>query len=178
MLMEPQATNPAPCLNQAQTFGSYLRSERELRQITLAEVSAVTKIPLRTLEHLEEGQWDELPPQVFVRGFVRSYARCLRMCEQEATRAYERALDRAQRPAAKPPRSDAASDAPPDAEPDILGRRRFELALLVIIVVILATITLSLLWRRGGHTDIQAQVVPQGASPAVSEVLDRTRARG
>lgn len=177
MLMEPQATNPAQPLSQAQAFGSFLRAERELRQVTLAEVSSVTKIPLRTLENLEEGNWEELPPQVFVRGFVRSYARCLRMCEHEATKAYERAVGRAQGIPTPPQTEPDTGDEPASvAEPDILGRRRFELALLVIIVVILATITLSLLWRRGGHTDIQAQVAPQTAPPAAREVLDRTRA--
>ncbi len=54
-----------------------LKRERELRQLSLGEISHATRIPVRTLEALEAGKTTELPDPVFVRGFVRSYARVL-----------------------------------------------------------------------------------------------------
>ena len=63
--------------SRAARFGAKLRAERESAGMTLPDVAAVTKIPSRTLESLEAGQFDALPRDVFVRGFLRSYARCV-----------------------------------------------------------------------------------------------------
>ena len=37
-------------------FGSYLKSERELRGVPLEEISTTTKIPIRFLQAMEENQ--------------------------------------------------------------------------------------------------------------------------
>jgi hypothetical protein len=58
-------------------FCAYLRQRREAKGIALAEISRITRIPLHNLERLEQGRFEELPADVFVRGFLRSYARCL-----------------------------------------------------------------------------------------------------
>ncbi len=63
-------------------FGEYLKRERNAKNVSLADLSQATKIPLRTLERLEAGEADALPAPVFVRGFVKAYARHLRMDEQ------------------------------------------------------------------------------------------------
>jgi cytoskeletal protein RodZ len=55
-------------------FGDELRRERELRQISLREVSESTKISLRHLEALERNDFQHLPGGVFNRGFVRAYS--------------------------------------------------------------------------------------------------------
>src|SRR4051812_325633 len=59
------------------SLGSYLRREREQRQISLAELAQTTRIPIRILEQLESDDHARLPADVFVRGFLRSYARVL-----------------------------------------------------------------------------------------------------
>jgi hypothetical protein len=58
-------------------FGSRLREQREARSLSLADVVKVTKINERSLANLEDGQFDALPAEVFVRGFLRSYCRCV-----------------------------------------------------------------------------------------------------
>ncbi len=58
-------------------FGSRLREQREARSLSLADVVRVTKITERALANLEDGLFDALPAEVFVRGFVRSYCRCV-----------------------------------------------------------------------------------------------------
>jgi cytoskeletal protein RodZ len=132
-------------------FGTFLRGERELRQIPLSEVAAATKIPLRTLQRLEQGIWGDLPAQVFVRGFVRSYARHLGMSVDEADRRYESVLVRLSQA-----ENDANTEAVGDYAAEVHGRRRFGLALFLIIILIIATITLSLIWGRGASADAQA----------------------
>ena len=55
-------------------LGEFLRRERELRHITLDDVAERTKISRRYLEAIEEGRYDRLPGETFVRGFIRAYA--------------------------------------------------------------------------------------------------------
>ena len=56
------------------SFGEELKRERELREISLREVSESTKISLRYLEALERNDFGALPGGVFNRGFVRAYS--------------------------------------------------------------------------------------------------------
>ncbi len=65
------------------SFGESLRRERELRGVSLQEISASTKIGARALQAIEEDRFDKLPPGLFVRGFVREYARFLGLDEQK-----------------------------------------------------------------------------------------------
>lgn len=55
-------------------FGEELRRERLVREITLEEISAATKISVRLLKALEESDLSRLPAPAFTRGFIRSYA--------------------------------------------------------------------------------------------------------
>jgi hypothetical protein len=57
-------------------IGAYLRRQRELRGIELDQLSALTRIPRRSLERLEAGAFDR-DPDGFVRGFVRTVASAL-----------------------------------------------------------------------------------------------------
>ena len=65
------------------SFGESLRREREIRGVSLQEISAATKIGVRSLEAIEEDRLDKLPQGIFVRGFVREYARFLALDEQK-----------------------------------------------------------------------------------------------
>ena len=62
-------------------FGERLKRERELRGVSLDEVSVATRINTKYLEALETEQWDQLPGGVFNRGFIRTIARYLGMNE-------------------------------------------------------------------------------------------------
>ncbi len=70
------------------SFGDKLRREREMRGVTLDEISESTKISRRHLESLEKEDFDSLPGGVFNKGFVRAYARFLGMNEDQAVADY------------------------------------------------------------------------------------------
>lgn len=72
-----------------ESFGAYLRRERELRGISLREVAQTTKISLRALEALEGDRFEELGGDVFVRGFLRNYARYMGLSADEIVLRYE-----------------------------------------------------------------------------------------
>ena len=57
-------------------FGSYLKSERELRGVTLEELHSKTRIPSRYLQALENNQFDELPEEVFYKRVPSIYFSC------------------------------------------------------------------------------------------------------
>ena len=73
-------------------FGSYLKSERELRGVPLEEISATTKIHIRFLQALEDNQFNDLPGEVFIKGYIRSYAKVIGSNENEMLSAYDEAM--------------------------------------------------------------------------------------
>jgi cytoskeleton protein RodZ len=83
------------------SFGEYLRRERELREISLREISDETKVTYRYLEALEQDNESRLPAEVFTKGIIRSYAQYVGIDPDEALLRYQeyqksRELTRAQ----------------------------------------------------------------------------------
>jgi len=72
-------------------FGERLKRERELREVTLEEVSKATRISDRFLRALEDEDWNKLPGGVFGRGFVRTIARYLGLNEEALLGEYDNA---------------------------------------------------------------------------------------
>ena len=56
------------------SFGESLRREREMRGVSLEEISATTKINIRFLQALEAEDFAKLPGGIFTRSFLRAYA--------------------------------------------------------------------------------------------------------
>jgi|SRR5580658_6714470 cytoskeleton protein RodZ len=73
------------------TFGERLKREREMREVSLKEVTAATRIGPRYLEALENEEWDKLPGGAFNRGFVRAVARFLGLNEENLLAEYDMA---------------------------------------------------------------------------------------
>jgi cytoskeleton protein RodZ len=69
-------------------FGERLKREREMRGVSLDEVSVATRIKLPYLAALENEQWSQLPGGVFNRGFIRTIARFLGMDEESILNEY------------------------------------------------------------------------------------------
>jgi len=67
-------SSDAPGAGPMATFGETLKRERELREISLREISDATKINVRYLEALEQNRFDALPGGLFNKGFIRAYA--------------------------------------------------------------------------------------------------------
>lgn len=58
-----------------ETFGEFLKNQREKKGVRLEEIASITKIHLHTLQFLEESEWEQLPPEPFIRGFIIAYAK-------------------------------------------------------------------------------------------------------
>jgi cytoskeleton protein RodZ len=70
------------------SFGERLKREREMRGVTLEEVSAATRISVRFLDALENERWERLPGGIFNRGFVRAIADFLGLDEETLVTEY------------------------------------------------------------------------------------------
>jgi len=70
------------------TFGEELRRERLIREVSLDEISASTKISIRLLTALESSDVKKLPAPVFTRGFIRAYSKHLGLDPDEMVNAY------------------------------------------------------------------------------------------
>jgi len=74
-------------------FGEHLKREREMRGVSLEEISTATRISLRFLEALEREQWNLLPGGIFNRGFIRAIAHFLGLNEEDLIAEYALATD-------------------------------------------------------------------------------------
>ncbi|MFC1850654.1 helix-turn-helix domain-containing protein [candidate division CSSED10-310 bacterium] len=71
------------------SFGAYLKTERELRQISLEEIAVTTKIKLEYLRALEEDRFEVLPNETFIRGYIRAYSKFCGLNEDDVLVNYE-----------------------------------------------------------------------------------------
>ena len=55
-------------------LGEVLRAERERRQLTIHDIEEATSIRALYIEHIENGNYDKLPGDVYTKGFIKNYA--------------------------------------------------------------------------------------------------------
>jgi cytoskeletal protein RodZ len=140
------------------SLGSYLKNERETRQLTLAEIAQTTRIPVRILSQIESDQFDQLPAEVFVRGFLRVYARELGLDEGQVLERYGRSRA-----------SDLNLSMPlPNITAPESGRS-FGIAIALVILLILFTLALSIVLRpryRSAPVELSWISAPAGSETA------------
>jgi transcriptional regulator with XRE-family HTH domain len=147
-------------------FGERLKRERELREVTLEEITSATRIGPRFLDALENEDWDKLPGGVFNRGFVRSIARYLGLDEEAFLAEYDLAH--------KTQVNEAPSPRPEDRIPSPPRWIPFALILGVLVLLVGLAAAGRYGWRyyraRHSHTPSvpAAPAVPQTATAPVA----------
>jgi curved DNA-binding protein CbpA len=68
--------------------GASMRAERERRGITLAAISAQTRIAEYYLDYIEDERYDTLPPVIYLRSYVRQYAAAVGLDADRAVEGY------------------------------------------------------------------------------------------
>ncbi|WP_174285069.1 helix-turn-helix domain-containing protein [Sphingomonas bacterium] len=77
------------------TVGTSLRLAREGKGLSLADVAAQTRIPLRHLVAIEQGDYSALPSPTYAVGFAKGYARAIGADEVAVAHAVRAEVDRA-----------------------------------------------------------------------------------
>jgi len=72
------------------TVGECLKRRREELDISLKGISEKLKIKIGYLENLEMGNYEELPPDVYVKGFIKSYAQFVGLDSEKMVGIYNR----------------------------------------------------------------------------------------
>jgi len=140
-----------------ESIGSFLKRQRELKAMSLAEVSRVTRIPPSTLESIESDHFDDLPGEVFVRGFLKSYAQAVGTAPNDVLARYTASRRLVfVTPLPSPSPVHAAREG---------GPRRFGVAIAFVLLLILFTLALSIVLKPRGH-DMPAEL-SQGGTSAV-----------
>ncbi len=78
--------------DESESLGSYLKNQRESKNISLRELAKNTRVREHILRAIEEDRHELLPPATYVKGFLSAYAKYLRLDENEVLLRYERLL--------------------------------------------------------------------------------------
>ena len=145
--MPDQEPQPRDAASELASFGEELRREREIRGISLKEISDATKISKRFLDALERNDHKTLPAPVFTRGFVREYSRYVGLNSEEMVNRYNFAAsndDRIEKPPAvakypqTPVRDITPKPAPKRGIPPAFARVNRNILATLLIVIALA----------------------------------------
>ena len=72
-----------------QTFGDYLKTQREAIKVSLREVAHLTHITERYLDYIEKDDYEKIPAGPYVRGYISSYAMAIGINPREALDRFE-----------------------------------------------------------------------------------------
>ncbi len=60
-----------------QTLGEELKQARESAKLTIGQISQQIRIPINYLKYLEQGEYKQLPADVYVSAYLKNYAQLL-----------------------------------------------------------------------------------------------------
>ena len=76
-----------------ESLGKYLKTERELRNLSIQEAAKSTKVREQFLEAIEEERYELLPPGLYLKGFLAAYARYLGLDPNDVIQRYQKYLE-------------------------------------------------------------------------------------
>lgn len=136
-------------------IGRRLERAREAKGLSLEDVASRTRIPIRHLESIEEGNWEALPAVTYAVGFARSYAKTVGLDGAEIGRELREQLG-SPRPAVTAPEYYEPAD-PARVPPRTIA----------VIAAMLAIVLVAgyLIWRGGIEAEPGTEI-PVAEAPA------------
>lgn len=132
-------------------IGQILRNRREEKKLTLETISRKTRIPVKFLVALEEGDLSPFPAEVYYTGFLRSYARFLELDPDRLIQKYNEA------------KAPAKETAPPaENKPQSASASRTAAILIVIFVVL---VVLAVIFSRSRQEGAPEQPPRENVAP-------------
>ncbi len=145
------------------SLGQDLKRERELRGISLKEISSSTKISLRFLQALEEDRLDILPGNFFIKAILRTYAKFIGLEEDYVlNKYYETSLELEQ--------SQESKQTKRKTRPIVTKNIRkliYSLALIIIILLFLFFLYYLFFLKKKTSSAIEA---PKPSTPLQAEM--------
>jgi cytoskeleton protein RodZ len=138
------------------SIGTYLKSAREAKKISLEEISRASKIRRAILEAIERDQGEILLPEVIVKGYIETYARHVGLDPKEVLLKYAEMK--------KGGEGADSGESLPDRKRNVPTKYFFAGALCLIIIIII--IPLLFFSGRGHREAAQESAV---AKPSVED---------
>jgi cytoskeletal protein RodZ len=143
-----------------ETVGQLLRRHRIDKRMSVEEISRATRVPMSSVERIEDDRFDELPGEVFVRGFLKAYARAVGLPADEVLARHTAS------------RRVAFVTPLPLSTQNAMGKpargRRYGVALAFVLLLILFTLALSIVLKPRGDdmpqelSSLDAASLPHG----------------
>jgi cytoskeleton protein RodZ len=148
--------------NQLAALGAQLRSAREAQAYSVAEVAERLFLSSSQVNAIEQGNYERLPAEVFVKGYLRSYAKLLKLDPVQILAQYQPAVEAlpeelGAEPSELPPKS--LLDRFPDVPGSVVWAAMAALALLLLTTVIYFT----------SGTDTAEEATPALAEPGLEQ---------
>lgn len=121
-------------MEESQSLGEYLRSQRQGRGLSLKHISDNTKITLNHLQAMESGCYDQLPAETYLRGFLVCYAELLDLPVEKILEMY-----RAECPGKQHPAPNISAVFSPQSSPSLPVENKSIVVLLLVLVFAFAS---------------------------------------
>lgn len=166
-------------MEECQRLGDYLRERRLEKGLSLEDVSSRTKIQAHHLQALDDGLYDQLPAEIYLKGFLISYAEVLDVPSEKLIELY---------------RSDCPDKKPIDLKPpepiktygmsEAANGKGYRLGILFLLVVLIVVGTLwfvaddssdvvETVREETQPVEVQAEKTPvERPAPVVESVVD------
>ncbi len=119
-----------------ESLGKYLKTEREIRDLSLEEVSRITRIRIHLLRAIEADQYESLPPWAYLKGFLTGYAKLLGLDPEAVLLRYQENLRPIEVPKYEPLK--------PQAKILSSGKRAGSFSLFAIVMALVLFVLISL----------------------------------
>jgi cytoskeletal protein RodZ len=141
--------------------GERLRAAREAQGLSLADIAARTRVPIRHLEAIESGDYSGMPTPTYAIGFAKAYARAVGEDEVGISRDVRArtASISAERQEYQPYELDDPTRVPPRGLAIVA-------ALIGVVVLIVALVWLGSTWFGGGTTTAATNEIAAESAPA------------
>ncbi len=160
---EAERPDEAPVVAEPESFGTWLRRQREVREIDLREIADSSKVSMSYLRALEEDRFDVLPAPVFAKGFLRQYARYVGLDPEETVNFYL---------AAHHPEGEEQLSLQPRVAPEPPARNYVFIGIAVALALVLVVWALSQYagWKRSASASRVRPPAPSAAAAGTGPV--------
>lgn len=155
--------------NTMSEIGQKLRDARVEKGYTLDDLQQITKIQKRYLIAIEEGHFDKLPGDFYVRAFVKQYADTVGLDSDELLSEFNDTIPQVQPQEVVTPEKEApASRQAKHTDNPALAQISHYLPTIIIGVVVVIIVIVIAVFAHGNRQHAQKQVIDQSSSVSVS----------
>jgi len=144
-------------------LGEFLRRERQARGISLQQIAADTRISMKMLQAIEDGDGEQLPAPVLIKGFLRAYAQRIGLDPENVIIEYQNCIEEIGG------RQQAIEKFHHRLHPKSSKKKSFALLLALGLMAAMAFI-----WFHVSYVHRQPKTVTEEKSPSSAEVSQET----